>query len=164
MAWIMERNIDGAEIGFHQEPELDRWYLAGLNFLTGRPLTAETRQFFPRVVRLSKKKKLTDVTLAAGIAVVSQRFREIVEELEPGVHGFAEVEVLRKDGEPEPGTWFICRVTEHAVTVLPWSASDYDGKWFLSVDGEPLRGLRPYLLPTPSCPAPRSATGTCGST
>ena len=38
--------------------------------------------------------------------VVSEAFRDLIVDLEPGAHQFADLEVLRRDGSPHPKRFF----------------------------------------------------------
>ena len=78
----------------------------------------------PRLMKIGGKKQLPPDLFAKGYKVVSERFREVVERIEPGVHQFEPIRVVRKSGE-EIGTWywlFCCNWLDslsRAETTLP---------------------------------------------
>ncbi len=51
-----------------------------------------------KVVWKGRKRQLTDLQRAHNILLVSDGFRKVVEELEPGIHQFAPVELVWEDG------------------------------------------------------------------
>lgn len=62
---------------------------------------------FPKSVRLIKGKKLFDFDAVFGGEVVSERLKNAIEDIEPGVHQFVPVEIFHKDGRPyEKPFWF----------------------------------------------------------
>ena len=63
----------------------------------------------PVVTRQDKayRGKIDDMTIVAGPVAVSQRFRDLVEEFEPGVHAFSPLILERKNGQRfEENYWF----------------------------------------------------------
>lgn len=100
MAWLIEKN----------------WHIRGPNFDIianhgGTRIINETGicSFLPWhpsdqpvVARHEEpyKGKLDDITIVEGAVAVSRRFRDLVEEFEPGVHAFAPLILERKNGEP----------------------------------------------------------------
>ena len=63
----------------------------------------------PVVARQDKtyRGKIDDMTIVAGPVAVSQRFRDLVEEFEPGVHAFSPLILERKNGQRfEEDYWF----------------------------------------------------------
>jgi hypothetical protein len=75
----------------------------------------------------SSVKSLADVFGLGASEVVSERFKEIVDTLEPGVHQFFPVTVLNHLGETWPGRFYIFRI----MTVLSALHVDRSGvKWF----------------------------------
>jgi hypothetical protein len=64
---------------------------------------------FPKRIQFTKGKRLFDYNSYAGFppAALSTRLKDLIESIEPGVHQFAPVEVLHKDGSPYGETfWF----------------------------------------------------------
>jgi hypothetical protein len=63
-------------------------------------------ELLPRAARVkSARKKLPDIFALSGLGV-SERLKDSIEALEPGVHQFKEVPVTMKDGNPAPGRYF----------------------------------------------------------
>ncbi len=64
-------------------------------------------ELFPRAVRLLRGNRLYDFnSFIVGGATVSDSFKTIVEAIEPDVHQFEPVEILRKDGTPFEGQYW----------------------------------------------------------
>lgn len=55
----------------------------------------------------TRHKFVPDFRQTGDIWFVSERFRDLVEELEPGLHGFHPLPHVRKDGTPVEGRYFI---------------------------------------------------------
>lgn len=73
----------------------------------------------PRQVEIGKKKKkLLDYFSIRGDLGVSQAFKDLLEEMEPGVHQFFPLEVRRKDGEPVEGQYYLFVISVLLDTAL----------------------------------------------
>ncbi len=59
-----------------------------------------------RILREGSKETLPDVELAVGMYFVSDRFKEIVEGFEPGVHQFFPTDFVSKDGSLQAHMYF----------------------------------------------------------
>ncbi|QDG74924.1 imm11 family protein [Labrenzia sp. PHM005] len=90
--------------------------MALIGLSVGYPLNADR---FATVARQQKKKKIHDVFPLPGVNAVSERFKEIVESYEPGVHQFFPVELFDKAGNRVPTNYYIfnCTVCVDAVLV-----------------------------------------------
>jgi len=88
-----------------------------LNKPDGLPLPLE---FAPHTVRLTKGNELFDATNYIGMDLLySERFRQAVEDIEPGVHQFLPVKVIGVDGDPYPGQWWSFRICQLIDAVNP---------------------------------------------
>ena len=63
-----------------------------------------------RVEERSKFKTFPDFLHVTNNWIVSEAFKDMVESLEPGVHQFFPVEVIRKSGEPVEKTYFFFNI------------------------------------------------------
>jgi hypothetical protein len=103
----------------------------------------EFATMIPQFLQSEKSvKKLADVFGLGACEVISERVKDIIETLEPGIHQFFPVTVLNHLGEAWPGNYYIFRV----MTVLSALHVDRSGvKWFkLRYDvppGKPLYSL-----------------------
>lgn len=73
-----------------------------------------------RAILQSRHKKLPDLFLCRGMETVCETFRQIVEELEPGVHQFLPIEFVTKKGAPVPGNgpYYLFRVMQSFDAIL----------------------------------------------
>jgi hypothetical protein len=90
--------------------------MALIGLSVGYPIDAGR---FATVARQQKNKKIHDVFPLPGVNAVSERFKEIVESYEPGVHQFFPVELFDKAGDRVPTNYYIfnCTVCVDAVLV-----------------------------------------------
>lgn len=72
----------------------------------------------PKKARRTDKLKLTDYILIRGFALVSERFKQAVESLEPGAHQFSAIELQEKDGTPIEESYYIFKNCQAAPCVL----------------------------------------------
>lgn len=75
--------------------------------------------FLPRVAQQTNKRPLNDVMYAGGSTVVSSKFRQAVEEFDPGQHQFFPIRLLKKDGTPHEGDWFILNIIGRIPCLIP---------------------------------------------
>ena len=75
-------------------------------FRCGRRIDTE---YLPTKIRPKRKSKIPDFVAHARAQICSEAFREVIEAYDPGVHQFEPVQIVRKDGSVEEGTyyWFI---------------------------------------------------------
>ncbi len=78
------------------------------------------QECFPKALRMEKGTKLFDYNdRCVGGYVVSQRFKDLVESMEPGVHQFSQVDMFHKDGTPYGESFYYFRVYETIDVVNP---------------------------------------------
>jgi hypothetical protein len=77
-------------------------------------------EHFPRRVQFTKGKRVYDYNgFIDGGATVSQRFKDAVEAIEPGVHQFFPVELLHKDGTPYGEPLYYWNITSAIDAIRP---------------------------------------------
>ncbi len=77
-------------------------------------------KYIPRsAIQLDKRKTYNDIMQVSGAYVLSDRFRAIIEDAEPGVHDFFPIEVKRKDGSPLEESYFLVGIKQFFPCVLP---------------------------------------------
>lgn len=57
--------------------------------------------------------------------VVRDDFRTLVEELDPGLHQFLNINVMTNEGDPIAGDWFLMNVTHRQKTIIPTEDAAY---------------------------------------
>lgn len=67
----------------------------------------------------SKHKELPDIFPGPGPFNCSPRFKDLVEELEPGIHEFINFEILMQNGEPVEGGYFHFNVLQVLDAIIP---------------------------------------------
>lgn len=72
----------------------------------------------PRIGQAKRGKKMPDVCPMPGLNAVSSRFRDLVEELEPNVHQFFEIELREQGGTPIPGQYYTFNCPRRIDTIL----------------------------------------------
>lgn len=91
---------------------------------------------------LKRYKSMPDVFPLPGVNGVNGRFRDLVEEFEPGLHEFFPLTLVWEDGSPIEGDWFIFNCTVSVDTLLPEKSG---AVWRDSVNGKPYIELHPDL-------------------
>ncbi len=75
-------------------------------------------EVFPKRLILVSGASIPDRVFAPGSTVVSDRFRRVVEEFDPGIHQFVPVEVLYPDGRVHPGGPRFFMILRNAVNAV----------------------------------------------
>lgn len=65
----------------------------------------------PRQLRRASGKEIPDFDMFYGLFVVSDKFRTIVEKLEPGAHQFIPFQIVEKGGEVMADMWFMVEIS-----------------------------------------------------
>ena len=77
-------------------------------------------EHYPHRVQLTQGKRIFDYNnYIPGGPAVSQRFKEAVEAIEPGVHQFFPVELLHKDGRPYGEPLYYWNITQAIDAIRP---------------------------------------------
>ena len=95
-----------------EEPEP----MASFGFSFGRRI--DDLSIFPKSATQKDTKKICDVFSMPALNCVNGRFRDLVEEFEPGVHQFIPISLKRKDGTPIEGEYFIFNCCQLLGAVL----------------------------------------------
>ncbi|CTQ51842.1 hypothetical protein LP7551_00358 [Roseibium album] len=83
----------------------------------GNPITVEG---FPRALKIvSAHKTLPDFFLLSGKYAVSDRMKDVLEKLEPGVHQYIPVILQKKSGEPFEGEFFVLHPCSAVDAIVP---------------------------------------------
>ncbi len=116
MVWVMSYrpvpdSYPGAEVieGNSGELELeDMTDDGGIGLLMSRSFSGRRAkpESVPKVIRWKSKRKLLDYEGAYVGYSVSDRFRALIEEIEPGVHQFEPIRFVAKDGSLLEDRWF----------------------------------------------------------
>ena len=69
-------------------------------------------------VHTSGSGKVPDVKRIGDAGVISERLKNIIEDIEPGIHQFFPVTLKKKSGEAYPGHYYIFHPTQYAPCVL----------------------------------------------
>lgn len=133
---ILEGNVGELEL---EDPTPD----GGTALITSRSFSGRRAkpESVPKVIRWNTKRKLLDYETVFP-KTVSDRFRALIEEIEPGVHQFEPVRFVGKDGSDLGIRWFwqICNRLDSVHRALTnWNLDR--ANW-----GPPLRHTEPRLV------------------
>ena len=110
-------------------------------FVFSPPFDPRFPDRLPEAARQDDWLDMSDVILDTGnLTVVSGRFREAVEALEPGIHAFHPLAMRDKAGETGFGAYFLFECGQTIPAVLS-RKSGFDGRWQTDYFGRPYRGL-----------------------
>jgi len=110
-------------------------------FTFSPPFDPRVPDRLPEDARQDDWLEMADVILDTGnLNVVSGRFREAVEALEPGIHAFHPLTMRDKAGETGFGEWFLFECGQTVPAVLS-RKSGFDGRWQNDYFGRPHHGL-----------------------
>ena len=117
MTWVFNRSVNDNVLiagGFFEarKPHPDWLRYNKVSIVLGegsRPLSEEE---MPRQFRIEEKRELPDMFMASsGKWVVSDAARQIIEELDPGLHQFFSIDVQFRDGTAPDGAWYAMNIT-----------------------------------------------------
>ena len=113
-----------------------------LPYNKGRAVSVE---YFPKKIRKQgPRRSIPDMELVRGYMVVSQKYKDLVEKFEPGVHQFSPVEVYWNKNEPAVATYYffnICNrldTTDKVKSTQTWHSSAVASFWRYGKPGETL--------------------------
>lgn len=102
---------------------LEKYSLASFQARAGWRVAPWPKELFPTALRFAKGNNLRDLDRSPGGKIVSRGMKNLIEEMEPGVHQFISVPVFLSDGTAfESPRWF-WRVTQIVDAIC------FDGKW-----------------------------------
>ncbi|MEJ8563172.1 hypothetical protein QTO30_19465 [Yoonia sp. GPGPB17] len=70
-------------------------------------------------IQMDRRKTYNDIMAVSGAFVVSDRFRAIIEDTEPGVHDFFPIEMKKKDGSPLGKNYYLVSIRQYCICILP---------------------------------------------
>lgn len=132
MAWLLQK--DGTNFSFVKfdmepsckelSPSVEYFQENDLMHLYGRlwwsAVDVDDR-FWPKRARLTTERKVLPHRVGfCSFWGVSEDLRECVEELEPGLHEFRPVEVLRKDGSPFDKKYYALNIRRMVCDAIDW--------------------------------------------
>ena len=123
---MLEGNADGLEL-------VDTTLDGGVGLRHGRAFSGRraVAESIPSIIRWTSKRRFLDYETSI-VKTVSERLRTLIEEIEPGVHQFQNVEYVSKDGNSlgSRSFWQICNRID--------SIHRTEGNWtFNGVNREP---------------------------
>ncbi len=136
MAYIFERKTGGSDYTPF-EPDNEDWYRDDprwSEFLKGKGLCLPTNAWQSATQLKKTAGQLPDILTVRTTHCCNARFRDFVEQWEPGLHFFKPVELKRKNGE-RVGDYFAWTVGQDIDCVL---TAGMDRFWRLSYENGPL--------------------------
>ena len=132
MAWLLEP--DGSQFSYTKfdmepscrelEPPIEYYHENNVLHLYGRLMWSAIDiddRFWPRRARLmTERKALPHWVGFCSLWGVSEDFRGCIEEIEPGVHEFREVEILRKDRSAFDKRYYAMNVRQIVKDAIDW--------------------------------------------
>jgi hypothetical protein len=132
MVWLLE--MDGSQFSYTKfdmvpscrelEPPLEYYHENSLLHLYGRLVWSAVDiddRFWPKRARLmTERKALPHWVGFCSLWGVSEDFRDCIEKLEPDVHEFREVEILRKDGSAFDKRYYAINVRQIVMDAIDW--------------------------------------------
>jgi hypothetical protein len=101
--------------------------------------------YFPKKIRKQgPRRRIPDMERVGGFIVVSQKYKDLVDNFEPGVHQFSPVEVYWDKNEPPVGTYYffnICNrldTTDKVKSTQTWHSTAVASFWRYGKLGETL--------------------------
>jgi hypothetical protein len=105
----------------------------------------------PKSARQTRDKRLHDVIPMPGMNAVNQRFKDLVEEFEPGIHQFIPLELHDRKGVPIEDQYYVfnCMVSMDALLVresgLHWQVDEPSGQPIIRINTR-----KPMVLSKPA--------------
>ena len=124
MTWVFNRSVNDNVLiaGYFLEAEPNRPNWLKYNEVCGvlgeglRSLSVEE---MPHELRMERKGILPNMFMAtSGMWIVDSSARQIIEELDPGLHQFFSINVQFPDGSSPPGEWFSMNITTVRKTMI----------------------------------------------
>ena len=156
MAWYVYKSLDGfgQPIDVEVPAKKDDFRVTTGGGSSSTPIDLDR---IPRVFRQMKTHKggIGDINNVCGMVVVKQRFKDLVEQFEPGIHLFLPIKILRKNGDEIEGPWYYfttqqdidCMLVDHEKGEHFIHA--VNGHWRSTMGGITPTGKRKLLLSRP---------------
>ena len=114
-----------------------------LDWLENHERTPIKRELMPfRAEQISKHKRINDFFTTTLTWCVCEEFKNIVESLEPGIHQFFPIEVVRRSGEPTEKTYYQLVIGQRLEALdversnVKWIADERGGGFHAKGPGE----------------------------
>ena len=114
----------------------------GYDHWVSKEVTTISPEDMPKAAAIfSRHKKIHDFFNVETEIAVSRRFKDIIETFEPGVHQFFPIRLLRKNGEPFEGEYFLLNIRVAIVALdlarseLNWTEDEEDRIPHISYSG-----------------------------
>jgi hypothetical protein len=145
MAWKIENDLMRRDVPFKHDPEQRAWYLklgddrklawelehyakggrlngAQMSLLSGFPFPIPD---FPYKLTLTCKPRKLPPLMPVGVSIaLPESIIDLIEQLEPGVHGYWPTEMFWQDGTPVAEKRWLLNVRNRLDTMLPDLSKD----------------------------------------
>lgn len=124
MTWVFNRSVNDNVLiagGFFEakKPHPDWLRYNKVSIVLGEGSRSLAEEEMPQQFRIEEKRELPDMFMASsGKWVVSDAARQLIEELDPGLHQFFSINVQFRDGSSPPGEWFAMNITTVRKTMI----------------------------------------------
>jgi hypothetical protein len=126
MAWFVDKDFSTPQ-PFFNFTENPRFYIGAFGPCINIPLTYPEKKVVAVSEKPLKKKKLArDVFFVDGVTCCNQRFKDLVERFEPGMHLFFPIELQDADGAPLDGGFYHFTAQQDVDCIL----TDNNPDWF----------------------------------
>lgn len=134
---ILDKDLELTASGTLKVRVVDQSRDGGTGFdITANKGRAVSAQFFPKkILKNGPVRQIPDMTRVLGFMMVSQKYKDLVEKFEPGVHQFSPVDVYWDKNELLVGTYYffnICNrldTTSREKTTWRWSSGAGGSAW-----------------------------------
>jgi hypothetical protein len=141
---ILDKDIKLSVSGTLKVAVIDKTNDGGTSFdITENKGRAVSVEYFPKkILKNGPVRQIPDMCRVLGFMMVSQKYKDLVEKFEPGVHQFSPVEVYWDKDKPSVGTYYffnICNrldTTDKELTTCEWVQGKIAGFWTYGRPGE----------------------------
>jgi hypothetical protein len=124
VTWVFNRSVNDNVLiagGFFEakkpHPDWLKYNKVSIDLCDGTRRIYEEEM--PRELRMVEKRELPNMFMAyGGMWIVDASAREIIENLDPGLHQFFSINVQFPDGTSPPGEWFSMNITTVRKTMI----------------------------------------------
>ncbi|WP_131541756.1 imm11 family protein [Nioella sediminis] len=124
MTWVFNRSVNDNVLiagGFFEakkpHPDWLKYNKVSIDLCDGTRQISEEEM--PRELRMVEKCELPNMFMAyGGMWIVDSSARQIIEDLDPGLHQFFSINVQFPDGSSPPGEWFSMNITTVRKTMI----------------------------------------------
>jgi hypothetical protein len=124
VTWVFNRSVNDNVLiagGFFEakkpHPDWLKYNKVSIDLCDGTRQISEEEM--PRELRMVEKCELPNMFMAyGGMWIVDSSARQIIEDLDPGLHQFFSINVQFPDGSSPPGEWFSMNITTVRKTMI----------------------------------------------